>query len=273
MSSQSYPEMRDFPYWLVALIAIGLVLGGMIVVNGEYRQIFSTVISGIGMTLYAALIGFALATAIGLVIALMALSNNLILRQVSRFYVEIIRGIPILVILFYLAFVGAPALIDLANFLLAPLIQGGWIESLQVRDFSMAWRAIIALTICYGAFLSEIFRAGIQSIDKGQIDAAKALGLSRLQQYRLIILPQATRTIFPAWANDFIAILKDSSLVSILGVADMTQMAKVYSAGSFRFFETHSILAYIYAVMAITLAYLLRKLEDKLRGINRVSSL
>ena len=127
------------------------------------------------------------------------------------------------------------------------------------------WRAIIALTIAYSAFIAEIFRAGIQSIDTGQVEAAKALGLSRFQRFRFIVFPQALKVIFPPLSNDFVAMVKDSSLVSVLGVADITQMAKVYAAGSFRFFETYSIVAYIYLVVTIGLSLLLRQLERRMR--------
>lgn len=255
----------DFPYWLVALIFIGVGIAALIIANADYQQIFLTVASGLWTTIFAALTSFALASLFGLVIALLGMSGNIFLRQVARFYVEVIRGLPALVLLFYIAFVGAPSLVWLGNTMLQPLIEKGLMDEFLVRDFSMLWRAIVALTICYSAFLAEIFRAGIQSIDRGQIDAAKALGLNSYQRFRLIVAPQAFRTIFPAWSNDFIAIIKDSSLVSVLGVADMTQMAKVYSAGSFRFFETYSILAYIYLVIAIGLSHLLRSMEQKMK--------
>ena len=147
----------------------------------------------------------------------------------------------------------------------APLQDAGLIGELKVRDLSLLWRAIIALTIGYSAFISEVFRAGIQSVDAGQVEAAKALGLSRFQRFRLIILPQAIRTILPPLGNDFIAMVKDSSLVSVLGVADVTQMGKVYASGSFRFFETYSVVAYIYLIMTVGLSLALRALERRMR--------
>ncbi len=137
--------------------------------------------------------------------------------------------------------------------------------ALQVRDVSLLWRAIIALTIGYSAFISEVFRAGIQSVDPGQIEAAKALGLSRYRRFRHIVMPQAIRTILPPLGNDFVAMVKDSSLVSVLGVADITQMGKIYAAGSFRFFETYSIVAYIYLILTVSLSLGLRALENRLR--------
>ena len=134
---------------------------------------------------------------------------------------------------------------------------------MQVRDVSLMWRAIIALTIAYSSFIAEIFRAGIQAVDAGQIEAAKALGLSRYRRFRHIIWPQAIRTILPPFGNDFIAMVKDCSLVSVLGVADITQMGKIYASGSFRFFETYSIVAYIYLILTVGLSLSLRSLEQR----------
>lgn len=264
------PNLRsgatDFPWWLVVLSVIGIGLAAQIALDGLYTQLVTTLAKGLGITIYVALVAFSLASLLGLCMALLGMSGNLILRQASRLYVEVFRGIPVLVLLFYVAFVGAPALVALINLITAPLVELGWVEPFLIRDFSLTWRAIIALTIAYSSFIAEIFRAGIQSVDVGQIDAAKSLGLSRFNRFRLIILPQAIRTIFPAWSNDFIAMIKDSSLVSVLGVADITQMAKVYAAGSFRFFETYSILAYIYLILTIGVSIGLRKLEAVMRN-------
>ncbi len=154
---------------------------------------------------------------------------------------------------------------QLWNWLATPLRDAGLAGELVVRDVSLLWRAILALMFGYGAFIAEIFRAGILAVDAGQIEAAKALGLTRLQRFRLIVLPQAIRTILPPLGNDFVAMVKDSSLVSVLGVADMTQMGKVYAAGSFRFFETYSIVAYVYLLMTVSLSLALRRLEQRLR--------
>ena len=255
----------DYPWWLVALGAIALALAGVIVANDLYRQVFGVVLKGLWVTIFVTLVAFLLATLLGLGIALMALSENRALRQIARFYTEVIRGVPILVLLFYIAFVGAPALVGAVNLLLTPLVGAGAIEPMQVRDVSLMWRAIIALTIGYSAFIGEVFRAGIQSVDKGQVEAAKALGLSRFQRFRLVVFPQAVRVILPPLGNDFVAMVKDSSLVSVLGVADITQMGKVYASGSFRFFETYSIVAYVYLILTIGLSLGLRAVEKRLR--------
>ena len=256
---------RDFPWWLVAAGAIAAGVALLIATSDLYTQVFTIVSRGIGITVFVTVVGFALATALGLGIALMSLSGSLVLRQIARFYVEIIRGVPVLVLLFWIAFAGVPLVVTGWNAVTASLQEAGLLGELKVRDISLLWRAIIALTIGYSAFIAEVFRAGIQSVDEGQVEAAKALGLSRFQRFRLVILPQAIRTILPPLGNDFVAMVKDSSLVSVLGVADITQMGKIYASGSFRFFETYSIVAYIYLILTVGLSLALRALEQRMR--------
>lgn len=263
-ATQETPD-KDFPWWLAAIAIIGLGLAVVIVTSDLYAQVFRTVWRGVRITVFVTLVGFGLASVLGLGLALMALSGSLVLRQIARFHVEVIRGVPIIVLLFYIAFVGAPALVWLINAVTWPLQQAGLAEPWQVRDIPLLWRAILALMIGYSAFIAEVFRAGILAVDKGQIEAAEALGLSRTQRFGLIVFPQAIRTILPPLGNDFVAMVKDSSLVSVLGVADITQMGKVYASGSFRFFETYSIVAYIYLMLTITLSIALRQLEKRLR--------
>ncbi len=251
----------DFPWWLLILVGAGIYLGWRIVSDELYSEVFAIVARGVGVTVFVTLISFALACILGLAIAVAALSKSVILRQVARLYVEVVRGIPILVLLFYIAFVGAPAMVALWNWIME--LTGG--PQMRMRDFPLIARAIAALTIGYAAFISEVFRAGIQSVDKGQIEAARALGLSPWRRFHLIVLPQATRTILPPLGNDFIALVKDSSLVSVLGVADITQLGKLYAAGSFRFLETYNIVAYVYLLMTVSLSLALRGLEKRLR--------
>jgi polar amino acid transport system permease protein len=259
----------DFPWWLVAAGLIAAVSAVAIAASDLYAQVFAIVVKGVGITIYVTVVAFGLACALGLGLALMALSGSQVLRQLARFYVEIIRGVPILVLLFWIAFAGAPALVAAWNVVAAPLHAAGIGEPLLVRDISLLWRAIIALTIGYSAFIAEVFRAGIQSVDQGQVEAAKALGLSRFQRFRLVVLPQAIRIILPPLGNDFVAMVKDSSLVSVLGVADITQMGKIYASGSFRFFETYSIVAYIYLILTVGLSLALRALERRMRRTTR----
>ncbi|MBB3658784.1 polar amino acid transport system permease protein [Rhizobium sp. BK650] len=262
-------EKDDRPWWLAVLVLIGIILAAVIVTNDIYAQVFRTVVNGVGITVFVTLIAFVLATVLGLGIALLGLSDSIVLRQIARFYIEIIRGIPILVLLFYIAFVGAPGFVAAYNFVITPLVKAGLTEPILVRDLSLMWRAIIALMIGYSSFIAEIFRAGFQSVDLGQIEAAKSLGLSRYRRFRLVVFPQAIRVIFPPLSNDFVSMVKDSSLVSVLGVADITQMGKVYASGSFRFFETYSIVTYIYLILTIGLSLFLRRIEKKMKQMPR----
>lgn len=265
MAGSPAETSEEFAWWLAAAALVAVIIAVAIAANGIYAQVFTTVVKGIWTTIYVTVAGFSLASLLGLGLAMMGLSRSKVLRQCARFYVEIIRGIPMLVLLFYIAFVGAPAFVAFWNFITAPLQAAGLIGPMGIRDFSLLWRAVIALMIGYSAFLSEVFRAGIQAVDKGQIEAAKALGLTGWLRFRLVVFPQAMRTILPPLGNDFIAMVKDSSLVSVLGVSDITQLGKVYASGSFRFFETYSIVAYIYLVMTVGLSLALRRLEKRMR--------
>jgi polar amino acid transport system permease protein len=265
MAAPRPASKADFPYWLVAVLGCGVGAGLAMLASGLYAQILTTVAAGVWITVFVTVAAFALASALGLAVALMGLSGSVVLRQAARFYVEIIRGVPVLVLLFWIAFAGVPAFVAGWNALTAPLQDAGLLEPLLVRDVSLLWRSVLALTVAYSAFISEIFRAGIQSVDPGQIEAAKALGLGRYRRFRHIVWPQAFQTILPPYGNDFVAMVKDSSLVSVLGVADVTQMGKVYAAGSFRFFETYSIVAYIYLILTVGLSIALRALEKRLR--------
>jgi polar amino acid transport system permease protein len=255
----------DFPWWLLLVVLIGAALFWQIAASDLYTEILDVVRRGIVVTIQVTLTAFTLATALGLLVAMAALSRFRVLRQLARLYVEVIRGIPILVLLLYIAFVGTPGLVWLWNTGATPLIAWGLAAELAVRDVSMLARAVTALTIGYSAFIAEVFRAGILAVDRGQIEAAEALGLSPADRFRFVVLPQAIRIVLPPLGNDFVAMVKDSSLVSVLGVADVTQMAKLYAAGSFRFLETYNILAGTYLTLTIGLSLALRALEQRLR--------
>lgn len=252
---------RDFPWWLAILAVAGALSLAAIVTDPIYRQILATLSQGIGVTIFVTVSSFILASALGLFLAVCALSGRTFPREAARLYVEVIRGVPIIVLLLYIAFVAAPALVAGWNALGLPEIR--------TRDISLMWRAIAALALAYGAFLAEVFRAGIQAVDKGQVEAAKALGLSSWQRFRLVVMPQAIRTILPPLGNDFVALVKDSSLVSVLGVTDITQLGKVTAASSFRYFETYNVVAFLYLTMTIGLSLALRSLEHRLRARDR----
>lgn len=240
------------------LIATGLWLFWEVWSSPVYAQVMAKLVKGIWVTLLVTAVAFTAAAGLGLALAVAAGSRWLLLRQAVRLYIEVVRGVPIIVLLLYVAFAATPAVVMGWNWLGLPEIRA--------RDVSLLWRAVIALTIAYSAFLAEVFRAGLAAVDRGQIEAAMALGLSPWQRFRLIVFPQAFRTILPPLGNDFVAMVKDSSLVSVLGVADVTQLAKVTAAGNFRYFETYNIAALVYLTMTVGLSLALRRLEQRLRA-------
>jgi polar amino acid transport system permease protein len=252
------------PYWLLAIILFGVFFLWHAVTDSDYQVILFAVVKGVFTTLYVSFIAYVFSTILGLFIGLMRISPLRPLRETASLYTEIIRGVPMLVILYYIAFVGAPALVQAVNWLCHPVITIGIMDELSIRTLDFVWRAILALTIGYSAFISEIFRAGIESVQKGQMEAAKALGMTRWQGMRHVILPQAIRNVLPPLCNEFVAMIKDSALVSALGVQDITQLGKVYSASTFKFFETYNVVAFLYLVMTISLSLMVRGLEHHL---------
>ena len=264
------PAARPFPYWLAAAAVLGLAAATTFAASDVYRQVVATIAQGLSITIFVTVVAFTLAALSGLGLAVALMARSTVIANAARLWVEIIRGVPMLVLLFYVAFVAAPGLVMAVNWLTTPLQESGRMDPLTARDFPLIWRAIFALVIGYGAFLAEVFRAGIQAVDRGQIEAAMALGLTPWQRFRLIVLPQAIRTVLPPLGNDLVAMVKDSSLVSVLGVADITQMGKVYSASSFRFFETYNVVAFIYLCMTVSLSLAVRGLEQRMgRGHDR----
>ncbi len=255
-------DKEDFPWWLVAAAGIGVYLAVEVWQSPLYSQIMGTLTKGIGVTVMVTLISFLLASTLGLGLALGERCRWLVVRQICRFYIEIIRGVPIIVLLLYVAFVLAPALVDFRNWV-AVFFD---IDPVRSRAFPLLWRAVMALMIAYSAFIAEIFRAGLDAVPEGQVEAAKALGLSGWKRFRLVVFPQAIRTILPPLGNDFVALVKDSSLVSVLGVLDVTQLGKVTAASNFRYFETYNMVALIYLTTTVTLSLLLRRFEQRLRN-------
>lgn len=253
---------KDFPWWLVIVAVTGAWLFYDVWASEVYSKALQTLSKGIGITVLVTLVAYSMACLLGLLLAMAGLSRFIVLRQAARLYIEVMRGVPIIVLLLYVAFVVSPAVVAAWNWLAMPLGA----EEVRGRDFPLLWRAVIALTLAYSAFLAEIFRAGLQAVDKGQIEAAKALGLTGWQRFRLVAFPQAFRMVLPPLGNDFVAMVKDSSLVSVLGVTDITQLGKVTAAGNFRYFETYNVVALLYLTMTIGLSLLLRRLEARLRA-------
>ncbi|ORC35595.1 amino acid ABC transporter permease [Marispirochaeta aestuarii] len=207
-----------------------------------YSQIVYVVAKGIPITFNVTVFAILGSIFIGLFAGLGQISRVRIVNLIAGVYIELIRGIPLLVQLIFIYYA-------LGRFF---KIEG-------------AVAAIIALSICYGAYMGEIFRAGIQSIPKGQMEAALALGLSRGQAMRLVILPQTIKIILPAIGNEFIAMLKDSSLVSVIALRDILRRGREYIARTFLSLETMAIVALVYLVITLVLSKLVAILEDRMK--------
>jgi polar amino acid transport system permease protein len=266
-------RMSQWPWWLLIILFFGVLVVWNALTSELHTAIFTRLLQGIGVTIFVTLTSYTLALIIGLIAGLGRVSKNPFIFNLATLYVQVIRGVPILVQLLVIAFVLVPILIDGVNAVgqaLAPVLgEENFMATASPQDVPFVTRCILALAIAYGGFEAETFRAGIQSIGKGQMEASRSLGMSYFQAMRYIILPQAIRRVLPPLGNDFISMLKDSSLVSVLGVGDMTQQARLYASASFRFLETYTSLAFLYLAMTIVLSLGVKWIENKLGTENR----
>ncbi|KPL84720.1 amino acid ABC transporter [Thermanaerothrix daxensis] len=266
-------RLKAIPWWLVAMGLIAIYTAITIYSRPSYRQAFDFIKVGLSITLSTTLFAFGIAVVIGLITGLGRLSNNLLFKNLATLYIELVRGIPMLVLIFYIALVGMPGVVSALNQLghwlsgVGAGELGSRLSSLENNAISMGVRAITALSITYGAFLAEVFRAGIQSIPKGQMEAARSLGMTYGQAMRFVILPQAVRNILPALGNDFISMLKDSSLVSVLAVRDITQVTRLYAARSFQYQEAYTTLAVMYLTMTMVLSFIVKAIEKRMHRV------
>ena len=223
-----------------------------IISGDEYIKAFNFIIPGIRITFGATFVSFLIALILGLFLGIGRISDNKFLSTISRTYIEFVRGIPILILIFTMAFV---VVVDAAEFF-----------NINNGNVPMIIRAIIALSVFYGAYIAEVFRAGIESVPVGQREGGASLGLSDKQTMRFIVLPQAFRNMLPALGNDFISMMKDSSLLSVLAVQDITYAGRLYSGSTFRFTETYVVLTVLYLIITLLLSGLQRRLEKKLES-------
>lgn len=271
MQSGLIGTFSEFPWWLLIIIIVGAFLLFSFYSDETYIKVFDFLKEGILTTIQVTLTAYAIAITLGLITGLGRVSKNPIIYNIATLYVQVMRGVPILVTILYVAFVIIPWGIGQVNALggflasISLLPQKNFLNSLNAQSVNFLVRAVIALAISYGAFSAEIFRAGIESIGRGQMEAARSLGMNYFQAMRYIILPQAIRRVLPPLGNDFIAMLKESSLVSALGVRDITQLGKLYAASSFRYFETYNTVAFMYLTMTILLSLGVKAMEKRLK--------
>jgi len=220
---------------------------GWYILNPRLDSGFSNLqflLSGLSITISISLLSIFSSLLIGFFVSLLGFSSTKIFVWINRFYIEIFRSVPLLVLLLWVYY-GLPVIFGIS--------------------FGAFIAGIISLAISDSAFEAEIFRAGLQSVSKGQRDAAKSIGLNKYQEMRFIILPQALRIILPAIGNQFIYVLKMSSLVSIIGLADLTRKANELVVSVYRPLEVYTFLVFEYLILILIISFFVRKLEKKLK--------
>ena len=200
-------------------------------------------LSGLTTTIYISVVSIIISMFLGLIVAIPSLAKNKFLTYINIGYVEIVRAVPLLVLILWIYY-GLPIMTGIS---FSPFVSG-----------------IIALAISESAFQAEIFRAGINSIKKAQWEAGSSLGLNFFKRLRLVILPQAIKNILPAIGNQFVYVLKMSSLVSIIGIADLTRKANELVTTTYRPLEIYTFLIFEYLVLILIVSYFVRKLENRL---------
>jgi His/Glu/Gln/Arg/opine family amino acid ABC transporter permease subunit len=201
-------------------------------------------LSGLTTTIYISIVSIIISMILGFVVAIPSLAKSRFLTYVNVGYVEIVRAIPLLVLILWIYY-GLPIMTGIS---FSPFVSG-----------------IIALAISESAFQAEIFRAGINSIKKAQWEAGSSLGLNFFKRLRLVILPQAIKNILPALGNQFVYVLKMSSLVSIIGIGDLTRKANELVVTTYRPLEIYTFLILEYLILILIVSYFVRKLENKLK--------
>lgn len=228
--------------WWVSFIGAISIIGYLVISKPDpYREILMFVPDGIVVTFKVTVFSILGALFLGLLTGLGRLAKNRFINLIASTYVEVVRGIPLLVQLFYIYYA-------LGRFFTVPDMLS----------------AIIAMSVCYGAYMGEVFRAGIESIDVGQTEASRSLGFNSRQTMFMVILPQAWRTILPPVGNEFIALLKDTSLVSIIAVADILRRGREFAAESFNYFETYTMIALLYLLITLILSRGVSYMEERL---------
>ena len=211
---------------------------------------WSMLLQSLGYTLLLTLFALFFAMIIGLIFALMNVSHSKVLNILGTVYVDAVRGVPLIVLAFFIYF-GVPQAVKMLG------VQTFRLPALQAGT--------IALAMNCGAYMSEIFRAGIQSIDKGQMEAARSLGLPYSISMRRVILPQAFRVMIPSVINQFIITLKDTSILSVIGYPELTNMGKTISGNTFKSLQTWAIIGILYMVVIITLSKIAKNIERRLK--------
>jgi polar amino acid transport system permease protein len=236
------------PYWLIITFIFIAITFYLILSSEDYNQALFFIAEGIWFTVVITVLAYAMALVFGLVLAMGRISRNEIIYTIASLYVEIVRGVPLLVIIFYARFVIIPWADNTlgTEMLRNPILPG-----------------VLPLALGYSAYMAEIYRAGIESIDKGQMEAARSMGMSYFQAMRYVILPQAIKRVLPPMSNESLAMLKDSALLSAIGVAELTYWGKTTVANTANTFLGWNTVAFIYLILGLILSLIVKWVEKK----------
>ncbi len=220
-----------------------------------FEQSWPMLLEGLKITIKISLLSIAIGMVIGLISCLMGLSKFKIFKAISAVYVWIIRGTPMIVQAF-IVYYGIPIIIQSfnPNFIISEFLAG-----------------TITLSLNAGAYLSEIFRSGIQAVDKGQVEASRSLGIPSGKTMFRVVLPQAFKITIPSIVNQFIITIKDTSILSVISLAELCNQAKQYSASTYRFFEVYILVGLCYLAI-ISLLMILSKFVEKKVSYDRRKS-
>ena len=216
---------------------------------------------GIGMTLYVTLLAILLGIVIGLIMALARLSSNLILKVIANVYIEVVRGTPLFVQILILAY-GVPYLVS--------QVSGG---SMRFNWEPIVIVGVLACGMNSGAYLAEIIRSGIQAVSQGQIEASRSLGLTGTQTMRYVVLPQAFRIILPAMGNEFVTLIKETSILSYIGIVEITREGMLWAARDFKSFPAYIGVAVVYMCLTIPLSRLVTYMEKRMSPERKLKTL
>jgi len=211
----------------------------------------SMLLGALGKTLLLTLLSLFFAMIIGMIFALMNVGHNRVFNFLGIAYVDAVRGVPLIVLAYFIYF-GLPTAVRMMG------VEGFRLTALQAGT--------IALSMNCGAYMAEIIRAGIESVDRGQMEASRSLGLNYGKSMQLVVVPQAIRTMIPSIINQFIITLKDTSILSVIGFPELTNMGKTISGNTFKSLETWAIVGFMYMVVIITLSKIAKRIE---RRVNR----
>ena len=249
------PSARLDPWWWL-VIGVGVLLVVLMALKPDpYWNIFLFVRDGMVITVELTAISFVFIIILGLIGGLGRIAGNPVIRIIATLYVEIIRGVPLMVQLIWWYF-AAPVVIQS----IGRALHITAIADYRANAFLLA---VIGLVVCYAAYMAEIFRAGIQSIHKGQMEAARSLGMNYMQAMYHIILPQAIRVVLPPVGNEFIMLLKDTSLVSVVAVADLTRRGREFMAAHFNPLEVWTLIALLYLILTLVSARVIAWMEKR----------